>query len=214
MTPAPVCPSGVCLLEDQLVAHTHTQSPPLRDLCCAPQVDPDVAFRSRLRRVELDLDSGAVRVATHLRQYLEMPSINEQRWVGAGLRPPGPRTGMHAALCWQVCARAGCPPGLAPHAPAPVPPPRCRIRRAGRTAMYLVTAACLTRATCRSASQRQVAALQNMRSHAHALAGTLTASSACAVAAGRHGGGGNQRVAPRLPKVCAGAAVCGAAGGH
>jgi hypothetical protein len=41
-----------------------------------------VAFRSRLRRVDLDLAGGAVRVATHLHQYLEMPAINEQRWVG------------------------------------------------------------------------------------------------------------------------------------
>jgi carotenoid cleavage dioxygenase-like enzyme len=39
-----------------------------------------VAFRSRLRRVDLDLAGGAVRVATHLHQYLEMPAINEQRW--------------------------------------------------------------------------------------------------------------------------------------
>lgn len=46
------------------------------------QIDPDVAFRSRLRRVEVDLVTGVQRITAAFDQYLEMVAVNETRGVG------------------------------------------------------------------------------------------------------------------------------------
>ncbi len=52
-------------------------SPPLPFVM---QIDPDVAFRSRLRRVEVDLRTGVQRISASFDQYLEMVAINESRF--------------------------------------------------------------------------------------------------------------------------------------
>lgn len=93
-----------------------------------PQIDPDVAFRSRLRRVEVDLRTGVQRISACFDEYLEMVAINEQRLgrphryvygcerpgQGQGRGEEGRRTVMQCAssmhrlrLAWQlaVCAR-------------------------------------------------------------------------------------------------------------
>ncbi len=46
-----------------------------REALAAQRLDPDAAFRPRLRRLELDLASGAVRVRRAFGGYLEMPSV-------------------------------------------------------------------------------------------------------------------------------------------
>lgn len=47
-----------------------------REATAQQAVDPDAAFTSRLRRVEIDLDTGILRVAAAFDGYLEMPAIN------------------------------------------------------------------------------------------------------------------------------------------
>jgi carotenoid cleavage dioxygenase-like enzyme len=49
----------------------------------APQIDPEVAFRSRLRRIDIDLYTGALRMSKLYDQYLEMPAINDSVSVGS-----------------------------------------------------------------------------------------------------------------------------------
>ena len=41
------------------------------------QIDPDAAFCSRLRRLDLDLQTGVLRMRTAFDEYLEMVGINE-----------------------------------------------------------------------------------------------------------------------------------------
>ena len=50
-----------------------------REASAAQKLDPDAAFSSRLRRVEIDLATGVLRVSCVFQHYLEMPAINP-RW--------------------------------------------------------------------------------------------------------------------------------------
>lgn len=54
-----------------------------REARAEQQIDPDAGFCSRLRRVELDLETGVLRISTAFNEYLEMVAVNEQRWVGS-----------------------------------------------------------------------------------------------------------------------------------
>lgn len=68
-------PDGARLVVDSI----HYDSLPAvgKEAQQAQGVDPDVAFKSRLRRVEVDLATGQLRVLTHFSAYLEMPAVNE-----------------------------------------------------------------------------------------------------------------------------------------
>ncbi|KAL4425965.1 hypothetical protein ABPG75_009981 [Micractinium tetrahymenae] len=52
-----------------------------REALAEQQIDPDAAFRCRLRRVELDMDTGVLRISSAFNEHLEMVAINEQRWA-------------------------------------------------------------------------------------------------------------------------------------
>ncbi|EFN57655.1 hypothetical protein CHLNCDRAFT_50902 [Chlorella variabilis] len=64
-----------------VVDSIHYESLPAvgREALAEQQIDPDVAFRSRLRRVEIDLRTGMLQIRKQFDQYLEMCSINEAR---------------------------------------------------------------------------------------------------------------------------------------
>ncbi|PRW59430.1 Apocarotenoid-15,15 -oxygenase [Chlorella sorokiniana] len=51
-----------------------------REALAEQQIDPDVAFRSRLRRVEVDLRTVVQRITGSFDEYLEMVAINETRF--------------------------------------------------------------------------------------------------------------------------------------
>ena len=74
--------------------------------CCA-QIDPDVAFCSRLRRLDLDLVTGVLRMRTAFDEYLEMVGINEGYQVRPTvLRCAGGVHGCGVEWVWSGVGRA------------------------------------------------------------------------------------------------------------